>query len=256
MRSSCLRVLDLLKILATGQIVSELRELSKRRQDVVESFQIRRWYKGKELVSVVVPTRNEAFCLPFLLSSLNKSWYKPIEVVVVDYSSSDGTVEIAQNFGAKVVVAKEKGVGYASHIGVLESRGEIVIRTDADATFPPGTILNTVKVFRENKRVKLYHMGHLYRDGGVLVNLIAHLYDKYWREKWKATGHFIAFRRDIYKDVGGFDANKKVGEDFDFSEKVSKKFLIAYHPDKVILVSSRRISSTGFVNYILGRKRR
>jgi len=256
MRSSCLRILDLLKILATGQIVSELRELSKKRQDVVESFQIRRWCKGKELVSIVVPTKNEALYLPFLFSSLNRSWYKPIEVVVVDYSSTDGTVEIAQNFGAKVVLAKEKGIGYASHIGVLESRGEIVIRTDADAIFPPSTILNTVKVFRENKGVKLYHMGHLYRDEGVLVNLIAHLYDKYWREKWKTTGHFMAFRRDIYKDVGGFDANKKVGEDFDFGEKLSKKFLIAYHPDKVILVSSRRIRGTGFMNYILGRRRR
>ena len=251
------RFLDLFKILATGHMVSELKDLSMKIRKIDDSFQNRRtWVEGRDLVSIIVPTRNEVSYLPFLLSSLKVAKYKPIEVIVVDYSSTDGTIEIAQNFGAKVIPVSRKGVGYASHIGVLESRGEIVIRTDADAIFPPDTIFDTVKVFHRNKRVELYHMGHLYRDGAPLLNLVAHLYDKYWREKWKVAGHFMAFRRDIYEDVGGFDCNKIVGEDWDFGKKASKKFLIAYHPNDVILVSSRRISETGFLNYMLGRRRR
>ena len=250
------RILDLLRILVTGQIISELKELNKRRQNVVESFQIRRCIKGNELVSVVVPTRNEELCLPFLLRSLSKSWYKPIEVIVVDYSSSDRTVEIAKSFGAKVVCVRKGGIGYASHIGVIESRGEIVIRTDADAIFPPDLIMNVVTVFREDKCVKLHHIGHLYWDSNILVNLIGQLYDKYWRSLWKVTGHFMAFRREIYEIVGGFDPNKKVGEDFDFGSRVFKKFRITYSPDMVVLVSSRRIKASGFMNYILGQRRR
>lgn len=251
------RFLDLFKILATGHIVSELKDLNRKMRKIEESFQNKRtWVDGKELVSIIVPTRNESSYLPFLLSSLKLAKYKPIEVIVVDYSSTDGTIEIAQNFGAKVVPVGKKGVGYASHIGVLESRGEIVIRTDADAIFPPDTIFNIVKVFHRNKRVELYHMGHLYRDGALLLNLVAHLYDKYWREKWKVAGHFMAFRRDIYEDVGGFDCNKIVGEDWDFGRKASKKFHIAYSPNDIILVSSRRIRETGFLNYMLGRRRR
>ena len=251
------RFLDILKILVTGRIFFESNELKRKIRKAEGSFKTRgECVKGEELVSVVVPTKNEAFHLPSLLTSLKLATYKPIEVVVVDYSSTDGTVEIAKNFDARVSVVDKKGCGYASHIGVLESRGDIIIRTDADAVFPPDTILDAVKVFRRNKRVKLYHIGHLYRDGALPLNLMAHVYDKYWREKWKTSGHFMAFTKDIYEAVGGFDVNRTVGEDFAFGQKVSKKFLIAYNPSKVVLVSSRRNRGTGFLNYILGRRLR
>jgi cellulose synthase/poly-beta-1,6-N-acetylglucosamine synthase-like glycosyltransferase len=55
--------------------------------------------ENKPLVSILIPTKNEAFYLPNLLRSirfLNKRCDVPVEIIVVDYRSIDGTVEIAK----------------------------------------------------------------------------------------------------------------------------------------------------------------
>ena len=52
-------------------------------------------------VSIIVPARNEAHNLPTLLASLNALKPAPLEVIVVDDHSSDGTGDIARSFGAR-----------------------------------------------------------------------------------------------------------------------------------------------------------
>jgi cellulose synthase/poly-beta-1,6-N-acetylglucosamine synthase-like glycosyltransferase len=61
---------------------------------------------SKPFISFVVPTRNETGYLPKLLKSINYVALVckvPIETVVVDYRSEDGTPDIARKMGAKVV---------------------------------------------------------------------------------------------------------------------------------------------------------
>jgi glycosyltransferase involved in cell wall biosynthesis len=99
---------------------------------------------NKPLISFVVPTRNEARYLPRLLTSINyitQVCRGPAETIVVDYRSEDGTPDIARKMGARVIHVDKPGVGYASYVGVLSARGDIVIRTDADAIMTPLAIL-------------------------------------------------------------------------------------------------------------------
>jgi len=55
------------------------------------------------LVSVTIPTYNEEKTLPYTLMSIKKQTYPSIEVIVIDSSSVDGTKNIAEKFGAKVI---------------------------------------------------------------------------------------------------------------------------------------------------------
>ena len=206
------------------------------------------------LVSIIVPTMNEEKRLGMLLESIRRSWYKNIEVIVADYNSYDKTREIAEKYGAEVVNVDKPGIGYATYLGTKYANGEILIRVDADTIIPPHVIYNTVKIFQQHHDVLVYHVGHFYHDGDFIDNLLAFLYDKYWRKPWNTTGHFIAFRREVMKRVN-FDPNLRYHEDYNFGERVkdvygSQAFL--FNRYDAVFISSRRIRKVGKVRYILG----
>ena len=250
------RAFDLLKFSMSGSLYREMLELRKKIIRTVYSFKIESGheYYGGPKVSIVIPTRNECKYLPRLLSSLKMSIYKNFEVVCIDYLSTDGTPEIARKYRVRIISVDRKGVGYADHLGVLNAQGEIIIKTDADTIFPPNLIYNTVKVLTSGRYI-LYHVGHLYYDAGILENLMAHLYDKYWRDIWKTTGHFIAFWKDIYSKVK-FDVDADLGQDdFKFGHDVITTFgpkAICYDPNNIILVSARKLRRAGLLRYTLG----
>ena len=52
--------------------------------------------QGQPSISVLIPARNEAGTLPNLLASLSRQHQQPLEVIVIDDHSSDGTAAIAR----------------------------------------------------------------------------------------------------------------------------------------------------------------
>ncbi len=88
-------------------------------------------------VSVIVPIRNEAANLPRCLESVK--WAD--EIFVVDSQSSDGSIEVAQEHGAKVVQFEFNGTWPKKKNWALEHlpfRNEWVFILDADENLPPG----------------------------------------------------------------------------------------------------------------------
>jgi glycosyltransferase involved in cell wall biosynthesis len=71
------------------------------------------------------------------------------EVVVVDNGSTDDSVKIAENAGARVVAEDVRGYGSALKRGIREARGKYVIMGDADNTYDFSKIKEFVKLLRE-----------------------------------------------------------------------------------------------------------
>ncbi|MCU1594381.1 MAG: glycosyl transferase family 2 [Frankiales bacterium] len=89
-------------------------------------------------VSVVVPARNEAANLPYVLSALPDVY----EVILVDGGSTDGTVEVARELlpTIRVVAQTRRGKGNALACGFAHVRGDIVVMLDADGSADPAEI--------------------------------------------------------------------------------------------------------------------
>lgn len=89
-------------------------------------------------VSAVIPCLNEertiGTCIQKAQSAF-RSMGVDGEVVVADNGSTDRSVEIASQLGARVVVEARKGYGAALQRGITEARGEIVIMGDADDSY-------------------------------------------------------------------------------------------------------------------------
>lgn len=91
------------------------------------------------LVSVIIPVHNgEAYLAEAVQSVLDQS-YQPIEIIVVDDGSTDGTATVARSLGEKVtfVAQPQGGVAAARNRGVQEARGERIAFLDADDVWMP-----------------------------------------------------------------------------------------------------------------------
>ena len=87
-------------------------------------------------VSVIIPIKNEAVNLPRCLDCVK--WAD--EIFVVDSQSTDGSIAIAQDFGAKVVQFEFNGTWPKKKNWALENlafRNEWVFILDADEVLPP-----------------------------------------------------------------------------------------------------------------------
>src|SRR5437762_12865263 len=89
-------------------------------------------------VSVVIPCLNEAnslaFCIDKAIAAFREIGING-EVVVADNGSTDGSIEIAERHGARVVHVAGKGYGNALRAGIEAAAGQFVIMGDADDSY-------------------------------------------------------------------------------------------------------------------------
>ncbi|MFK0168442.1 polysaccharide deacetylase family protein [Streptomyces sp. NPDC090306] len=102
-----------------------------------------------EPVSVLVPAYNEAKCIENTVRSLMLSEH-PIEVVVIDDGSTDGTARIVEAMGlpnVRVVRQLNAGKPAALNRGVANARYDIIVMMDGDTVFEPATVRELVQPF-------------------------------------------------------------------------------------------------------------
>ncbi len=106
--------------------------------------------------SLVIPTLNEAPSIGHVLrlfrqaaDEANATIFRdaPIdwEVAVVDGASTDGTAEIAEAGGARVLVERRRGYGRAYRTGLAAARGDVIASADGDGTYPVETVPRLVR---------------------------------------------------------------------------------------------------------------
>ncbi|MFE2685867.1 glycosyltransferase [Streptomyces mirabilis] len=104
-----------------------------------------------EPVSVLVPAYNEAKCIENTVRSLMASEH-PIEVLVVDDGSSDGTARIVEDLllpNVRVVRQHNAGKPAALNRGLAKARHDIVVMMDGDTVFEPATVRELVQPFAD-----------------------------------------------------------------------------------------------------------
>jgi len=103
-------------------------------------------------VSVVIPCLNEAnsleLCIRKALDAFAKNGIRG-EVVVADNGSIDGSIEIAEATGARVVPVRKGGYGAALQGGIARSKGKFIVMGDADDSYDFSAVPDFVKKWRE-----------------------------------------------------------------------------------------------------------
>src|SRR5256885_2165082 len=113
------------------------------------------------LVSVVIPIYNGLKYLDRAVASVLAQTYQPIEIILVDDGSTDGSWEWIASYGSQVRPIRQKnaGVGCARNTGIEHARGDLIAFLDQDDWWMPEKAARQVQAFLDDDRVGLVHTG-------------------------------------------------------------------------------------------------
>lgn len=106
-------------------------------------------------ISVVIPAWNERDGIEKTIKAiprdeLESAGYE-VQILVVDGGSDDGTMELAREMGAEVIVEPRRGYGRAYKTGFAHARGDIIATADADGTYPVEDIPRLARILEEER---------------------------------------------------------------------------------------------------------
>jgi len=192
-------------------------------------------------ISIIIPTINEASNLPLLLSDLS-SIQKEGEIIIVDSGSEDKTIDIANIYGAKVFISKERNRGLQLDIGAKNSKGEWLIFLHADTRLTYdwfkkiNSFLNGDKNYIYYFKFKINNEKIIFRVLEILVNLRS----QFFKQPYGDQG--LVIHRTTYFKNNGF---RKIPlmEDVDFLRRLKNKKKLK-QLNLPIFISSRKWDRT------------
>ncbi|MCX5969234.1 MAG: glycosyltransferase family 2 protein [Cyanobacteria bacterium] len=175
-------------------------------------------------LSVLIPARNEETSLPHLLRALQQQTLKPLEVIVIDDHSSDGTAACARAAGVQVLQPPPLPPGWCGKTWALDhgsrrSGGELLVFLDADTEPGPQFLQRIVGVQQQLGglvSVQPFHRTEKpYEQLSLLFNLVGLMAVPLGQQAGVAFGPAMATSRCDYERVGGHGAvADKVVEDW------------------------------------------
>ncbi len=169
-------------------------------------------------VSVVIPVRNAERLLEACLASITRN--APREIIVVDGMSTDGTLDIARRYGAKILSDEGGGLPAARLLGAEVAASERVALVDADVVMPDGGLAALVEEFEQGGFTAL-QAGQLSVSGPAYWGQALVNHHRTGRsKKWFGLVATLFDRKALLEH--GFDARFLSGEDIELRWRLQR----------------------------------
>lgn len=205
--------------------------------------------------TIVIPTLNEEQYLPALLNSLLQI-QSPVEVIVVDGNSEDGTKSVVWQYQPQFIgpsslryIQSPRGISLQRNIGAAEAHNDVLIFCDADLVIPSEQVYSALLQEFTSKQYTVaaprlipiesgWNLRMFYWTFYVVQRILLLFGRPYF------AGSCIITRKDTFNFLGGFDESIALGEDVDYSLRASKQGAYKFFTNP-FPVSARRIIKYG-----------
>jgi glycosyltransferase involved in cell wall biosynthesis len=118
--------------------------------------------ESRPLVTIITPSLNQGAFIEETIQSVLQQDYEPIEYLIYDGGSTDGTQEILARYEnrARIFIGSDGGQAEAINRGLREARGEVVAWLNSDDTYEPGAVSAAVDYLGAHPRCAM-----VYGDG-------------------------------------------------------------------------------------------
>jgi O-antigen biosynthesis protein len=193
-------------------------------------------------ISVVVCTYNGKRTIRDTLDGLKKLEYSNFEVIVVNDGSTDGTGDIAKEYGFKVITTENRGLSSARNTGMRAAKGDIVAYIDDDARPDPHWLTYLAVAFMNSNHVGIGGPNLPPPNDGSIAECVANspggpmhvlLTDD---EAEHIPGCNMAFRKAALEAIEGFDHRFRIaGDDVDLCWRLQKQgWTLGFSPAAVV----------------------
>ena len=189
------------------------------------------------LFSIITVCKNSANTIEKTLKSVEMQSYSPIEYIVIDCISHDGTLDLIKSCAAvsKWVSEPDEGVADAFNKGISLASGEWIGILNADDWYEKDAI---AMVAQHIEHADVIHGPVRYwRDDG--TKQIFHPNQSVIRREMSINHPSVFVRRAVYKDVGGFDRSFRLAMDYELLLRILKSGYRFHCISKYVLANMR-----------------
>ncbi len=193
-------------------------------------------------LSIIIPTLNEIALIGRLIERLLTKNHPDIELIVVDGGSTDGTVELVQEFGISVLVCCPSRAKQMN-LGARAAKSDLLYFVHAD-TLPPISFLEDgMQALNEGYDAACYRSKFDCKKKIIQVNAF------FTRFNWlvsRGGDQSLFIKKARFEEFGGFDESMVIMEEYPLIEKLMENKQLKVLP-KTILISTRKYDSRSWI---------
>ncbi len=204
--------------------------------------------------AVVIPCYNEEKFIEKTLKSLKNQDYKGnFEIIIVDNNCSDKTVQIAQKYSTKIIKETTPGVCFARQKGLVSTKADIIISTDADTIFKPNWLSRIDQEFSKDPELIALSGSCKFSNGPWWSKIYpyflfgyVYLFSKIFKKPCYITATNTAFKRTYFD---GYNTSlTQGGDELDLLEKMKAKGKFKFIFSNPVYTSPRRLNKGMWYN--------
>jgi len=179
---------------------------------------------SRKLISCIVPVFNGEDFIEEALNSIHEQTYRPIEVIIADDGSTDGTARIVERYRPKVVYVRQENSGPAParNLGLSRAGGDFIAFLDADDLWHPAKLERQMEQFESCPELD-YCVAHIQNFWIAELAAEAERFKDHPRSKpmpGYSTQALLA-RRSLFESIGQFNASLGHSDDTDWFMRAS-----------------------------------
>ena len=225
-------------------------------------------HESPPLISIVIPTYNNAEYLADTINSVLKQTYSNIEIIVVDDGSTDRSPDVLRTFGEKISVIKSENLGaaHARNLGIKASYGEILAFLDSDDLWEPS------KIEKQVLKMAAEGLDLVYCSGKEFGNLQKNLTRHQARFSGDCYKYFVSnpttaiivlgcssalIKKEVLDKSGLFDEKfRGPAEDWDFFRRICRNAKVGFISEELVKyrIHGKNISRASAAEYFSGNK--
>ncbi len=189
------------------------------------------------LVSIVTPSYNQARFLPETIQSVLNQNYSPIEYIVIDGGSTDGSAEIIRSFASQLaywVSQPDRGQTDAINQGFARAKGEILAWINSDDTLEPHAVQEAVDFLTTHPEAGMvYGDANFINEHGRIIGRFPARQTDYCllRQGYVHIPQQASFfRADLWQKVAPLDTTFYFAMDYDLWVRLAALAPLVYRP--------------------------
>lgn len=183
------------------------------------------------LVSAIIPVYNGERYIADAIDSVFRQEYRPLEVIVVDDGSTDGTLAVVAAYGdtVRVISQKNSGQAVARNVGLTAAKGKYIAFLDADDVWSDDHLAELLPPLLDGLCDVARGLITYIRDKGLATEEIS---ESVFLE---ALVGACVYDASVFATIGHFDEAMRQGEDFDFAIRLNESTCRQWRSKKSVL---------------------